>query len=265
MNQSILVDLHTALISLSLITPRVLVCLMILPGFSVRMLTGMARNAAAIAIALPAAVPTFFFVRETPPDLLLATALAFKEALIGAMFGVVLSIPMWVAQSIGSVLDTQRSPIPIQSNGPGGGTDSSATGTLLLNAVMLVMVQSGLLVALVRILIESYGVWPAFDLMPPFEQGHFDVVIKRFGEFFWHMVVYGGPVVIPLILIDLAFAIIGAFAPSLQVSFASSPVKCLAGLFVMLVYWPTFSYYLSGDFAHLLDLATDLMQATSAR
>jgi type III secretion protein T len=259
MNQSLLVDLQSAMMTLALITPRVLVCLIMLPGFSLRTLTGMARNASAIAIALPAAVPTFAFVQDTPPDAFLAIVLSFKEALVGAMFGVMLSIPMWLAQSIGSVLDTQRSPIATQSSG--GAPDASATGNMLLQAVVLVMVQSGLLVALVRILIESYAIWPAFDLMPPFEHGHFDVAIKRFGEFFWHLVVYGGPVLIPLLLIDLGFAILGVFTPNLQVSFASSPVKCLAGLFIMLVYWPTFSHYLSGDFAHLLDFTTTLMQA----
>ena len=56
MNQSLLVDLQSAMMTLALITPRVLVCLIMLPGFSLRTLTGMARNASAIAIALPAVV-----------------------------------------------------------------------------------------------------------------------------------------------------------------------------------------------------------------
>jgi type III secretion protein T len=127
--------------------------------------------------------------------------------------------------------------------------------------VVLVMIQSGLFVALVRILLESYGVWPAFSLAPPFEVGHIDVVIKRFGEFFWHIIVYGGPVLIPLMLVDFSFALIGVFAPNLQVSFASSPIKSVLGLFILLVYWPTFSHYVAGDFAHMLDLAASLLHA----
>jgi type III secretion protein T len=267
LDHSLLVDLQTALITLALVTPRVQACMMFLPTFPWRSMSELLRHSAAIAITLPATVPTFEFVRHTPPDLMLATVLACKEALIGAMFGVVLATPMWLAQSIGSVLDVQRSPIPTQGSGAatsGAAADASATGTLLLQAVTLVMVQSGLFAALVRILLESYAFWPAFDLFPPFDPGHFDVVIKRFGEFFWHLVVYGGPVLIPLLLIDLAFAIVGVFTPNLQVSSASSPIKCLVGLFIMLVYWPTFSHYLAGDFAHLLDFTTELMQATRA-
>jgi type III secretion protein T len=261
-DHSLLVDLQNAVITLALVTPRVQTCMMFLPTFPWRSMSELLRHSAAIAITLPAAVPTFEFVQHTPPDLFLATMLACKEALIGVIFGVILATPMWLAQSIGSVLDVQRSPIPTQ--GSGAAADSSATGTILLQAVTLVMVQSGLFAALVRILLESYAFWPAFDLLPPFDPGHLDVVVKRFGEFFWHLVVYGGPVLIPLLLIDLAFAIVGVFTPSLQVSFASSPIKCLVGLFVMLVYWPTFSHYLAGDFAHLLDFTTELMQATRA-
>ena len=97
--------------------------------------------------------------------------------------------------------------------------------------------------------------------MLPFETGHAEVLIKRFGELFWHIVVYGGPVPIPLILIDFGFAILGVFASNLQVLFASSPIKCVVGLFILMIYWPTFSYYVTGDFARMLDLAANLLQA----
>ncbi|MBC7501431.1 MAG: type III secretion system export apparatus subunit SctT [Herminiimonas sp.] len=260
MPTSLLIDIQSLLMTLALITPRVLVCLIILPGFGMRTMTGIMRNSVAVAIVLPAALPTFEFLQETPPDYLMMGVLIFKEAALGMMLGVLMSIPIWVAQSIGSILDTQRSPIQIQSNNNSLDKDASALGALLLQAVGLAMIQAGLFVALTRILLESYGTWPAFSLAPPFEMGHLDVLLKRFGEFFWYIVVYGGPVLIPLLLVDLAFALIGVFAPNLQVSFASSPVKSVLGMFILLVYWPIFSHYVGGDFARILDLAATLLQ-----
>lgn len=262
MPNSLLIDVQTLLVALALVTPRTLVCLALLPGLGSRTLTGFTRNAVAIALALPALLPTFDFVRDTPPDYFLAGALAFKEAVFGGMLGVLLSIPIWVAQSIGSILDAQRSPIQIQAANASIDQDASAVGALLLQAVVIVMIQTGLFVALARILIESYGLWPAFSLTPPFETGHMEVLIKRFAEFFWHLIVYGGPVIIPLLLVDLGFAVLGVFASNLQVSFASSPVKSLVGLFVLLVYWPTLSHYVVGDFAHMLELAASLLQGS---
>ena len=259
---SLLLDLQAALVTMALVTPRVLVCLVILPGFGLNVLTGMAKNAAAMAIALPAALPTFYFVQRQAPDFLTSGVLVFKEAMIGLMFGVLMAIPLWVAQSIGSIFDSQRSPIQIQANNASVDRDASAIGAMLLQAVVLVMVQAGLFSAMARILIESYGVWPAYELMPPFDPGHFDILIKRFGNLLWYIVVYGAPVIIPLILIEFAFAIIGVFASNLQVSFASAPIKSLVGLLILLAYWSTFSHYVASDFAQLLDLAASLMEIT---
>jgi type III secretion protein T len=262
MPASLLLDLQTVLVTLALVTPRVLVCLVILPGFGLNVLTGMARNMAAMAIALPAALPTFYVVQEHGPDLILLGMLAFKEALIGLMFGVLMAIPLWVVQSVGSVFDTQRSPIQIQANNASVDRDASALGGMLIQAVVLVMVQAGLFTALARILIESYGTWPAHTLLPPFESGHYEVLLKRFGELFWYIVVYGAPVIMPLILIEFGFAIVGVFASNLQVSFASAPVKSLVGLLILLAYWPTLSHFVAGDFARLLDLGASLMQVS---
>jgi type III secretion protein T len=265
MPASLMLDVQLLLVAMALVTPRALVCLVILPSFSFRTLTGIARNAVAIAIALPAILPTYAFLQKTPPDYFIASMLIMKEAALGFMLGVLMSIPMWVAQSVGSILDTQRSPIQLQPNNASFDQDASATGTILLQALVMVLIEAGLFFALARIIIESYGVWPAFSLMPPFEAGHADVLIKRFGEFFWYVAVYGGPVLIPLLFVDFAFAMIGVFASNLQVSFASSPIKSLVGLFILLVYWQTFAHYTAGDFAHLLDLIASLMEAHSKR
>ncbi|MBJ7311915.1 EscT/YscT/HrcT family type III secretion system export apparatus protein [Rugamonas sp. CCM 8940] len=262
MPPSLLLDLQTLLVTIALITPRTVVCLTILPGFSFRTLTGMARTGAALAVALPAALPTYAFVQRTPPDVFFAGMLIFKEAIVGGMLGILLAMPIWVVQSIGSILDSQRSPIQIQANNQSMDQDASAIGAMLVQAVVLLMIQAGLFVALARILIESYGSWAVYDLMPPFEPGHFDVVIKRFGEFLWHVMVYGGPVLIPLVMVDFGFAMVGVFASNLQVSFASSPIKSLLGMFILLAYWPTLSHYIGGDFAHMLDLAASLLQVS---
>jgi type III secretion protein T len=259
MPQSFLIDIQNFLLAMALIVPRTLVCLAILPGFGAKTLTGMMRNSVALAIALPAIIPTLEFVREMQPDKLLCGMLAFKEALVGGMFGLLLSLPIWVAQAVGSILDTQRSPIQIASPDP----DASGLGSMLTQALVLVMIQAGLFIALTRILLESYAIWPAFTLAPPFEPGHFDVLVKRFGEFFWYIVVYGGPVIVPLLLIDFGFALLGVFASNLQISFASSPVKSITGLFVLLVYWPTLSHYVVGDFSHMLELTASLFQVTN--
>lgn len=265
MPQSLLVDIQNVLITLAITAPRAVVCLAILPYFSTKTLTGLMRNSVGFALALPAALPTYLFVEQSPPDYVLAGILGFKEALIGCVFGVVLSIPVWVAQSVGTILDVQRSPIQIQSNNASLDQDSSATGALLLQLVVVMMIQVGLVSAMAKIIVESYEIWMPFNLTPPFQVGHLDILLKQFAQMFWHIVVYGGPVLIPVLLVDFAFAIVGVFAPNLQVSFASSPIKSLTGLFVLLVYWPFFSHYVAGDFSHTLDFVRSYIEAAGGR
>jgi type III secretion protein T len=262
MQSSLLLDINNAAISMALIAPRSIVCLLILPGFGLTVLQGAGRYLAAMAIVLPAALPTFHYVQATPPDFIAGAVLALKEGGIGLLLGVILSVPFWVVQSVASIVDSQRAAVQVQANNASVDRDASALGGMLLQATTVAMIQAGLFVALARILIESYGLWPAFSFTPPFEAGHAAVLVKRFGEFFWHVVVYGAPVIIPLIFVEFAFAMIGVFASNLQVSSSSAPIKSLVGMFVMLAFWPTFSHYIAGDFSRLLDIVAELLQVS---
>lgn len=263
MQSALLLDIQSGALSMALVAPRVIVCLVILPGFGLSVLQGPARYMAAMAIALPAALPTFYFVQATPPDFLHAGMLVFKEAAIGLLLGVLLTVPFWAVQSVASILDSQRAAVQIQANNSAVDRDASALGGMLIQAIVILMIQAGLFVALARILIESYGTWPAHQFTPPYEPGQEMVLVKRFGELFWHIIVYGGPVIIPLLFIEFAFAMVGVFASNLQVSSASAPIKSLVGMFVVLAFWPTLSHYVSGDFARLLDVMAELLQLGS--
>ena len=260
MQSSLLIDAQVAMMSLALIAPRTIVCLTIVPGFGLNTLQGAARYMTAMAIALPAVVPTFYYVQSTPPDFFVVAILVFKEAMVGVLLGVMLAVPFWVVQSVAAIVDSQRAAVQVQANSGSLDRDASSLGGILLQAIGVVMIQAGLFVALVRILMESYALWPAFGLTPPFEPGHIDVLIKRFGELSWYIIVYGAPVIIPLLFVEFAFAMIGVFASSLQVTSSSAPIKSLLGMFMVIAFWPTLSHYVEGDFARLLDIVSELLQ-----
>jgi type III secretion protein T len=253
-----LIEIKALLVSMALIVPRAYVCLSILPGFGTRTLVGIARNAVGMAIALPAIVPTYWVVINTPPDMALAFMISFKEGAIGAVLGTLLAIPIWVAQSMGSVIDLQRTPIQTQNVNSSQDQDASALGSLMLQATMLVMIETGLYLAMTKTILDSYGAWPVMNLTPPFELAQVKEMIKRFGELMNSVVIYAAPVIICLMLVEFGFAILSVFAPNMQVSSAASPIKSLLGLFVIMLYWSTLSHYIGGDFARQLDLLRSL-------
>jgi len=255
-----LIDLQHLLLAIALTLPRTAVVLAILPGFGAGTLGVMLRAAVAFGLTLPALLPAWQFVREHHAGAMLMTLLGLKEALIGLVLGVLLAAPMWALQS---VVDMQRSPIQIQNGNASIDRDASAVGGLMLQAMVVVMIQAGLLSALARVLLESYAAWPVGSLAPPFGEIPQQVLVARFAGLMWTIVVYGAPMVLPLLLIDLGMAVIGVFAPSLQVSFASAPIKSLAGLFVLLVYWSTLAHHASGDFARAVDLIPALLAGST--
>lgn len=255
-----LLDAKVAMMALALITPRALVCLAILPGFGTRTLVGMARNAMVIAIALPAVVPTYFAIKDAPPDLVAVVMITLKEGIIGLMLGTLLAFPIWIIQSAGSIIDLQRTPIQTQNLNVSQDQDASALGAFILQAAVIVMIEAGLYLALTKTLLDSYAFWPVLSLESPIGAAQFDVIMQRVGSFLTFVVIYTTPVIIPLLLVELAFAVMGVFAPSMQVSYAASPIKSLTALFVLLVYWSTLSHYISNDFSHQLDLIRALYQ-----
>ncbi|AWL03528.1 type III secretion system export apparatus subunit SctT [Massilia oculi] len=260
-----LIDLHHLLLAVALTLPRTAVVLAILPGFGAGTLGVMLRAAVAFGMSLPAMLPAYHFVRDHHAGVMLLTALGIKEALIGLVLGILLAAPMWALQSVGSIVDMQRSPIQIQNGNASIDRDASALGGLILQAMVVMMIHAGLLAALARVVLDSYAAWPVGSLGPPFGDVPQAVLVNRFAELMWHIVVYGAPIILVLVLIDLGMAVIGAFAPNLQVSFAASPIKSLAGMFVLLVYWSTLSHYASGDFARALDLIPSLLAGSTGR
>ncbi len=253
-----IVELKTALLALALVLPRAFVCFAILPGFGTRTLTGIMKTAVALGIALPAAVPTYYAITAAPPIAALAGMWALKEALIGAVIGTLLAIPIWVIQSVGSIYDLQRTPIQVQNSNSSQDQDASATGSVLLQAGVLVMIEAGLFLNLIRVLLDSYAAWPVTSLTPRLLEVPPHELIERIGLFATHIVLYTAPLLVPLLMVELMFAMLGQAAPQLQVSALASPVKCLVGMIVLVLYWASLSHHIAGDFARQLDLIAAL-------
>ncbi len=251
------IELKLALVALALVTPRAYVCFAVLPGFGTRTLTGMPRTALCIAIALPAVVPTYLSLGGMPEPAV-AGMWAFKEAVIGLVIGMLLAIPIWVLQCVGSIYDLQRTPVQVQNTNASQDQDASATGALLLQAGVLVMMEAGLFLNFIRVLLDSYAAWPVATMRPALLDVPMHEVVQRFGHFMGLVLLYTAPLLVPLILVELAFAMFGQASPQLQVSQLASPVKCLVGMAVLVLYWSSLSQHIGGDFARQLDLIASL-------
>jgi type III secretion protein T len=206
-------------------------------------LKGNLRNAIALALALPVAYRLYLDWPAQTPGYLLLAWLAFKEALLGFLVGFLLSLPFWLFQTMGNLIDNQRSVSATQINNPSVGNDASLIGGLILQALIIFAFQSGAMSSLFHFIYCSYQLWPPLAVFPPLEFAQAAIWIDAFSTMLRTLVLYAAPPMIILLLVDLGFAMLSMVAPQLQVSFAAMPIKSLAGLFVLALYAATLWHF----------------------
>lgn len=209
-------------------------------------LTGLLRGAVAAVLAVPA-IPHLAgqVVVGTPPlALLLLTA---KEAAMGAVLGFVLGLPFWAFEVAGDLLDQQRGATSGRLNDPAGFDDVSITGTLLVLTGVTLFVATGGLLTLASLLYASWAIWPPLAAMPaPIPQApalllsFLDAVLRQ-------GLLLAAPVVVAMLLADLALILVGRFAPQLRIEDMASAARNLVFYVFMPLYCVFLLTYLQAD------------------
>lgn len=225
---------------------RILAALFLVPLFSLKVIKGLPRYAVAIAIAMPVSVTLITTVEDRNLGLILLGFVMLKEAMIGFIIGFLLAVPFWIFQSVGVMIDNQRGALAGGYFNPGAGPDSSMLSDFLSRALVIVLITTGMLPMMFSVLIESYILWPPLEWMPTLIDTGYEFLIKVVSSLIYQYVLYSGPIILILLLIDTAFAILGTYSPQLQVYFLSMPAKSLVALFVLVLYGDTL-WYLGGE------------------
>lgn len=215
---------------------RPLGLLAVTPLLARAQLTGLLRGAVAASLALPA-IP--FVVHQvqggtfTGLGLLLLT---LKEAVIGAGIGFLLGAPFWAFQFAGDLIDQQRGATSGRLSDPAGGDDVSVTGTLLLVTGITLFVATGGLQTLVALLYASWGVWPPLASMPA-PTPEFPVrVLRLLGDVTRQGLLLGAPIVLSMLLADVAMTLISRFAPQFRIEDTAATVRNLTFCITLPIY-----------------------------
>lgn len=244
--------------ALTISIPRIISALFLVPIFSIKLLRGLPRYAIVSAIALPVAVSLVSEVEERNLGMVLLFFIMLKESMIGIIIGFLLAIPFWTFQSIGVLIDNQRGALSGGYFNPGAGPDNSMMGDLLSKVAVLLLISMGAFPALFNVIIETYTLWPALDWTPQFSTNGFDILIEHFGRLVYKFMLYSGPIILVLLLIEAGFAILGAYCPQLQVYFMAMPAKSLVALIVLILYSSILWSLAGADFLEYHDLKFQL-------
>jgi type III secretion protein T len=221
--------------ALALSMPRMIVCTYVLPPFYSNSMPRTMRILIAAGMSLPVLINVGFAMGRINdvPSLVMIVA---KESVIGLFLGFALSTPYWAVDAVGALFDNQRGANAGQQMTPFAIPDLSQMGAALRMAFIVFMVSSGAINTMYELLLSSYEAWPVMVMTPDFSGIKAELMIGRFSEMAQMSVLYAAPVLVLLLLVDLAFAIVGIFAPQLPTYFAAMPVKSIVGVLILIVY-----------------------------
>lgn len=229
-------QLPTALVSLTLCTPRVFVFMFMTVLFPQAVFPRMLRVAIAVGLAVPVAYGVFHDMGGRAAAQLDVVALVLKECVLGLVLGLPIAGPVWVMQSVGALVDNGRGANAAQQLTPFSAADSSVIGAALQQALIVALASTGILAMIYQLLLHSFEVWPVLSLLPDLSPFGFDLAVQNFDDWISRAVLFAAPMVGVILLVDFAFALVSVFAPQLQAYFASMPIKSLAGIVVLSVY-----------------------------
>ncbi|MDN5391698.1 EscT/YscT/HrcT family type III secretion system export apparatus protein [Pseudomonas sp. FSL R10-0056] len=246
--------------SLAIAMARLYPCFFLIPAFCFEHVRGMPRHVIVFALALIPAPGIYHALSGVNYTLLALGGLMLKEAMLGFLLGMLLSMPFWLFESVGALLDNQRGALIGGQLNPSLGADATPVGHLFKQlSIFLLMVTLGL-GSLTRVIWDSYLIWPPTLWLPTIAADGFAVFLSLLGDTFTHLVLYAAPFIALLLLIEFAVALLSLYSPQLQVFVLSMPAKSLAGLGFLLLYLPQLEELIVGRMSLLGDLGHALGQ-----
>jgi len=209
---------------LGLSTLRLYTAFLVMPATSDQVIQGPMRNGMCMVLG--------FFVAWGQPADLMSTfsmftlmAVLLKEALIGVMLGIAFGVVFWVAQGVGALVDTAAGYNNVQLTNPLSGEQSTPVSNLLTQLVISGFYMLGGMVVCVGLLFQSFRWWPLATLAPALTAGLEDFLKFQIHGYFNTVVKVAAPIMLILVLIDLAFGLIAKTADKLEPNNLSQPIK----------------------------------------
>ncbi|MBS0623846.1 MAG: EscT/YscT/HrcT family type III secretion system export apparatus protein [Verrucomicrobia bacterium] len=167
--------------------------------------------------------------------------LMIKEALIGSLIGLLMSIPYYYTQSAGSLITHQMGAQSLQVQDPMSQTQTSPTGTLLANLLVVIFFATGGIFFLFEGLLNSFIFIPIDGFLP---SGFFSlkhplwITFLDLANFVLKMTLQlSAPALLAMLLTDLFLGVANRMAPQVQITFLLYSLKAYAAIGMLALGW----------------------------
>lgn len=186
--------------------------------------------------------PNVLFNASGPLDLSVSfIAFALKELLIGFVMGFFVSIPFFIVQSSGVLIDFQRGSSALQSTDPTIANQSSPIGILYNYILIVLFFQIDGPFHFLDAVQQSYQVIPADHwLNPTFFTTNLPFWKKTAGlltEITSISMQLAAPPLVAILMADMFLGITNRLAPQVQIAFLGMSIKSLLGLVLLWAGW----------------------------
>lgn len=229
---------------------RPIAVMLILPVFTRLGLTGFLRVGVALALSLPVVAHLggdMQAIRAMNTPVLIAMLL--KEVAIGFLLGLLFGIPFWAAQSAGDIIDTQRGSSIAYMTDPTALAEVSIIGTLLELMMVALFLAGGGADLVTGAIYQSEQLWPLMAPFPEIASQSGDLLLGILDKVMRGAILFSGPIVIILFIVEVVMALISRMSSQLQMSDLSLPIKNIA-VFVAL---PIYVLFFIEQARHTLD------------
>ena len=233
---ALLSSAYPILVAAAIAAARALGVVMLTPAFTRLGLTGLLRSSVALVVALPVLPIVLDAVQTTPLSSGIIAGLLIKEMVIGAIVGIAFGIPFWAAEAAGDLVDLQRGSTASQLLDPLALAESNITSTLLTVTLLALFFLTGGFSLLLRGLYDSYTLWPATSFAPILAADSIAPLLRVLDRIVQISVLMVAPVVIGLLLADVALGFLSRLTPQFFVFDLSLSVKNLLFTFLMVMY-----------------------------
>ena len=229
-------DFHRFVIACILASARLGAAMAILPATSSAMISGLARRAVTLAFAFVLVPCVMAWMPPGEINAGVVCLVTIKEAVVGFLIGVFASIPFWVAENVGNLIDNQRGATMGEVYSPLSGAQVSTTGIFLTQIVSTIFYVGGAILVFLSAVYGSFRLVPLFGEWPGLAPDAAAFALDTFDGMMETMFVIASPIVILMFLATIGLGFVNRTAPQLNVFFLSMPVKSALGIAMMVIY-----------------------------
>ncbi len=216
--------------------PRLVALFMVFPLFSGTIMTGMVRNGILLSLVLV----LYPLLDATYPkvELLWTTWLwlIIKEIFIGVVIAYMISMPFWIVESVGHLIDFQTGASNSMVFNPISGKESGINAQFLLQLTGAAFFASGGFLYMTGVMFESYKIWPVYSSLPQINDVFSSFFITETANMMEMMIKMSAPIIMILVIVELGLGLINRFAPQLDVFWLSQPIKGFVAVWMMALF-----------------------------